>query len=246
MHKSYSYSNIPKGSMNNQFTVNDWMQAIRAPTPYRVGNAKLHVKPRMLAYGALIITAVLILLIYFIPSAHSDRLSINCDYRNNHVTNNYDTNYPLSDPVDSSIGKQYRIAMVTDLDTDSKSADKSSTWISYLKYGNLTISDNYSKVVINFDKTVTLTSKRAEGGRGMELSELVVFNGKLYTVDDRTGIVYEIYKNKVIPWVILSDGNGREEKGKSHHSTYILFGRFKDFKLKDSNCNNIYVYVDTV
>ena len=50
-------------------------------------------------------------------------------------------------------------------------------------------------------------------GRGMELSELVVFNGRLFTVDDRTGIVYEIIDNKVVPWVILSDGNGKETKG---------------------------------
>lgn len=47
----------------------------------------------------------------------------------------------------------------------------------------------------------------------MELSELVVFNGRLFTVDDRTGIVYEIIDNKVVPWVILSDGNGKETKG---------------------------------
>ena len=37
----------------------------------------------------------------------------------------------------------------------------------------------------------------------MELSELVVFNGHLMTVDDRTGVIYKIENNKVIPWVIL-------------------------------------------
>ena len=45
----------------------------------------------------------------------------------------------------------------------------------------------------------------------MELSELVVFNGGLYTVDDRTGVIYRIEGNKVIPWVILPgiwDENG--------------------------------------
>ena len=47
----------------------------------------------------------------------------------------------------------------------------------------------------------------------MELSELVIFNGKLYSVDDRTGVVYQIENNKVVPWVILSDGNGGETKG---------------------------------
>lgn len=32
-----------------------------------------------------------------------------------------------------------------------------------------------------------LESHLAEKGRGMELSDLIVFNGKLYSVDDRTG-----------------------------------------------------------
>lgn len=46
-------------------------------------------------------------------------------------------------------------------------------------------------------------------GRGMELSELVTFNGKLLTFDDRTGLIFEILNNKAIPWVLLMDGDGR-------------------------------------
>lgn len=41
---------------------------------------------------------------------------------------------------------------------------------------------------VRWEKTVELTSHLSEKGRGAELSELVVFNGKLYTVDDRSGI----------------------------------------------------------
>ncbi|XP_060562090.1 soluble calcium-activated nucleotidase 1-like [Ruditapes philippinarum] len=216
LHKSQSYC-APRSSTNgNQFSVNDWMQAIRTPTPYRVGNAKLHVKPRMLAYAAIIFTAVFILFIYFIPS-RSSRFSLNCnnDFIGQKFVNNvmFDSTYPFTSPIKTTLGTQYRIALVTDLDTDSKSTENKNTWKSHLKYGNLTINDNYSKVMINFDKTVTLTSKVSEGGRGMELSELIVFNGRLYTVDDRTGIVYEIIGSRVVPWVILSDGNGKEPKG---------------------------------
>lgn len=44
----------------------------------------------------------------------------------------------------------------------------------------------------------------------MELSELVVFDGRLLTFDDRTGIVYEIVnEQKMVPWVLLVDGDGR-------------------------------------
>lgn len=49
----------------------------------------------------------------------------------------------------------------------------------------------------------------------MELSELVVFNGHLYTVDDHTGVVYRIEDNKAVPWVILPDGDGTVSKGQS-------------------------------
>ena len=47
----------------------------------------------------------------------------------------------------------------------------------------------------------------------MELSELVAFNGHLYSVDDRTGVVYRIEGNQAVPWVILPDGDGSVSKG---------------------------------
>ena len=43
----------------------------------------------------------------------------------------------------------------------------------------------------------------------MELSELIIFNNRLLTFDDKTGIVFEVLSGKVIPWVILMD----KEKG---------------------------------
>lgn len=49
----------------------------------------------------------------------------------------------------------------------------------------------------------------------MELSELVVFNGQLYSVDDRTGVVYRIEGSRAVPWVILPDGDGSVSKGQS-------------------------------
>lgn len=48
---------------------------------------------------------------------------------------------------------------------------------------------------------------------GMELSELVAFNGHLYSVDDRTGVVYRIEGSSAVPWVILPDGDGTVSKG---------------------------------
>ena len=201
----------------NPYTVNDWMKVIRTPTPYRVGNsnARLHLKPRTVAYGAMFLTAIIILMIYFIPNAQRTKMKLPCDQDwLSKFSRTVNTKYPLTDPLVTTEGLQYRIAIVTDLDTDSKSEKKSNTWISYLTYGNLSISEDHKKVSVNFENNpVTLTSGMSQGGRGMELSELVTFNGKLYTVDDRTGFVYEIWKDSVIPWVVLTDGNGREVKG---------------------------------
>lgn len=56
---------------------------------------------------------------------------------------------------------------------------------------------------------IRLTTSYSLKDRGMELSELVVFDGRLLTFDDRTGIIYEIANDGAIPWVLLMDGDGR-------------------------------------
>ncbi len=99
--------------------------------------------------------------------------------------------------------------------------DKKNTWRSYLKFGLLTWDSRKEVVKINWDpgEPVELTSSLSTGGRGMELSELVVFNGQLLSADDRTGVIYKLLQDehsgkwRPVPWVILSDGNGNETKG---------------------------------
>lgn len=62
-----------------------------------------------------------------------------------------------------------------------------------------------------------LVSLIAEGGRGAEFSELVMFGKRLVTFDDRTGLVCEIRnENQLVPRQILMTGSGDE--------------RFKGFK----------------
>ena len=68
------------------------------------------------------------------------------------------------------------------------------------------------------DPSVTLSSGHGEEGRGMELSELQLWNGRMYTGDDRTGIVYEIVDYStanahVVPRYIFMEGDGETEKG---------------------------------
>lgn len=193
-------------------TVHDWMEAIRRPPSYRVGNAKLHVKTRTVAYLMLFSIACLILLVNIIPQNNS-REKCDCSVP-------YDDTYPLSKPYLNANGLTYKIALISDLDKESKSRKKANTWLSYLQTGNLTLSDDHSSVAISMDKNpITLTSSLSQGGRGMELSELVVYNGRLYTVDDRTGIIYFIQNNAVYPWVLLVDGNGTSQKG----TLYVMY-----------------------
>lgn len=125
----------------------------------------------------------------------------------------YNDTYPLTPPERTPQGTRYRIGVIADLDTSSLS-DKKLTWFSYMRRGHLLVSQSGDKVSVEWDaERVVLESHLSEKGRGMELSELVAFNGKLYTVDDRTGVVYQIEGGKAVPWVILPDGDGSVPKG---------------------------------
>jgi len=160
-------------------------------------------------YAVVFIIAVCIV-VFLLPSGqHETRQMILWeDY-------GYNSTYPPTKPLRTSQGIQYRIGIVADPDERSKVDGESNTWRSYLKLGYLILSHDRSKVNVKWDKNeVELKTHLSEGGRGAELSELVVFNGKLLTVDDRSGIVYEIIENKLlVPWVVLPDGNGRTPKG---------------------------------
>ena len=189
------------------------MKAIQRPVPYRVGNAKLHIKTRTIAYIGLFTISIIILLVCILPKQTVYRYR-KCIDDVDYYYNDKETKYPFTDPLKTPLGMQYKIVLITDLDTSSKSSTEKDTYFSYLLYGNLTISDNRKHNIVSFNKSpVTLKSKLAFGGRGMELSELQVFDGKLFSIDDRTGVIYEIVEDKVIPWIILMDGNGKESKG---------------------------------
>ena len=103
------------------------------------------------------------------------------------------------------------------------------------------VSQSGDKVAVEWDADrVVLESHLAEKGRGMELSELVVFNGKLYSVDDRTGIVYHIDGDKAVPWVILPDGDGSVAKGWCYPGgIYPVIHKFFSNRLKQTVLSKI-------
>nr|ABA12135.1 35 kDa putative salivary apyrase SP03 [Phlebotomus argentipes] len=103
-------------------------------------------------------------------------------------------------------------AVIADLDKDSiKDAGKQFT--SIVKYGELRDNgENYDLTMKS--QNLHYFTRFAYNGRGAELSELLNFNSKLFTVDDKTGIVFEVkYGGNLIPWVILANGNSNKQEG---------------------------------
>lgn len=216
---------------DNQFTkqestaitmMQDWMSSGRLPTTYRIGNSTLRCQLNFVVTVAVLGVACLLLLYALLPWGKYHIISDSVDgpgheHGHAHILQEflpYNATYPLTKPVMYGRKVRYKIGVIADLDTDSKCKDEKETWISYLKIGYLTVDRTASEVDIEWeDGMITLKSQIAHGGRGMELSELVVFNGKLYAMDDRTGIIYEVRGDRVIPWVFLNDGAGEAGKG---------------------------------
>jgi len=95
------------------------------------------------------------------------------------------------------------------MDEESKFKDE---WISIFKKGRLKRDDEGLYSVSWTDEKI-YSSKLNEGGRGMELSELIYFNGHLLAFDDRTGAVFELDDEKAIPFKMAMDGDGNTDKG---------------------------------
>uniref|UniRef100_A0A915PNN1 Soluble calcium-activated nucleotidase 1 n=1 Tax=Setaria digitata TaxID=48799 RepID=A0A915PNN1_9BILA len=110
---------------------------------------------------------------------------------------------------------EYRIMAVTDLDKSSKHPMDENRWQSFVVFGILKINKEYTEASLQWnDKAeISLYSTIAADGRSMELSDLAVFDGKLLSIDDRTGIVYRIEGNLAYPWIYISDGPGNATKG---------------------------------
>jgi len=114
----------------------------------------------------------------------------------------------------------FRFAAITDLDQLSRKPNsRKMTFQSMLLPGLLTRNPKTNMYAIQFEKSRMLYSQHNEGGRGMELSELTLYNNRLLAFDDRTGTVFEILnKDKgkgsiVVPRLVITEGNGDTDKG---------------------------------
>lgn len=200
----------------------DWRKALRAAPSYRITSRTF----RFHFYFALLMTglgSLLVIFFYIRPASKSTYSDINWqDSRLQQsipaavISSTYNHTYPLSDPISSNGIDTYRIGLIADMDRKSKEGHgKHAVFNSYFKKGYLSFNRKSNSIDVTFDENppIKLTDSYAYMGRGMELSELVTFNGRILTFDDRTGLVYELVKDVVVPWVLLMDGNGRTSKG---------------------------------
>ena len=202
------------------------------PLTYKMGNSTIRFQRPLVAAMTVVFAALLVLLYVFAVGGRSRsggsddfghyRYSPRLQQQQPTKSYSYNATYPLSTPTMTERGMRYRVAMISDLDEASKVADKKDVWRSYLKRGHFYFDSDTGRASFEWDEgePAELTSSLSNGGRGMELSELIVFDGRLITVDDRTGVIYLVEGNKVVPWHILSDGPGTETKGfKSAYDT---------------------------
>jgi len=111
---------------------------------------------------------------------------------------------------------EYRIVCVADMDVNSfvpSNNRKNDKWKSYLKYGRLRRDPNTSRYTLEWDDRKEITTKLSAGGRGLELSDLAYFQDSLLSMDDRTGLVFDVMSGDAVPKYILMDGDGIKTKG---------------------------------
>lgn len=166
-------------------TLRDWRKALRTPATYRVGNA-VRIQPQ---FVLLILLVGGFLLILFYYNWWTSSQEIQHKWASNSRT--YNSTYPLTQPFILGDVITFRIGIVADLDTNSKSSKQPNTFRSYLKKGTLSYIAGRNLVKVQWDSqpATLLTSTYSHKGRGMELSELIVYDGRLLTFDDRSGMV---------------------------------------------------------
>lgn len=126
---------------------------------------------------------------------------------------NDDIGYNFSHSIITGHKVSLPFAVVADLDKQSKIKDsRKPAFRSIFKTGFLKRSGNqYS---IEWDAEHDMKSALNEAGRGMELSALTPFDGRLFTMDDRSGAVFEVTSQlKVVPRWIVMEGDGANGKG---------------------------------
>ncbi|KAH0486967.1 MAG: uncharacterized protein KVP18_001003 [Porospora cf. gigantea A] len=105
--------------------------------------------------------------------------------------------------------------VIADLDHKSRTESAKPSFKSHLLSGEIWQADDaYHVQWRNDGKPEILYSAMNEAGRGLELSDLTLFGERLYTFDDRTGMVFALLHSRspvepyVLPVQVLVEGDG--------------------------------------
>ncbi|CAJ0590935.1 unnamed protein product [Cylicocyclus nassatus] len=100
-------------------------------------------------------------------------------------------------------------------DSDTKAGIGTYQWEAVKRRGTLFLSPDWQEAQVKWmsNSDVHIKSLYSYNGRGMEMSDLVKFDGHILAPDDKTGIIFAIENDKAVPWVILSSGPGNSTKG---------------------------------
>ncbi len=153
----YTKLSVTEAGSERSDRMQDWRQAIQIPTAYRIGNSTVRLQYQFVM-GVLAVGVIALVMFYNSFShnkPHSTYMlekrippSYDSDHFHNHNlpeprSNSYNSTYPLSTPVRTEKGVRYKIAIISDLDTNSKKDDE---WVSYLKTGELFVDLEKNKV----------------------------------------------------------------------------------------------------
>ena len=146
---------------------------------------------------------------------------------------------------------------MTDLDQLSRLPGEKPIFFSKLLPGYLQYEPSSNKYSINFEQDRQLISAHNEAGRGMELSELTLYQNRLLAFDDRTGSVFEILNQSenesfVVPRFVITEGEGDTDKGMKWEWSTVKNGELyigsmgKEYTKADGtivNTNNLWIAV---
>uniref|UniRef100_F6JY49 35.7 kDa salivary apyrase n=1 Tax=Phlebotomus tobbi TaxID=33402 RepID=F6JY49_9DIPT len=91
--------------------------------------------------------------------------------------------------------------------------DEKNRFTSIVKYGQLKYNGEKYTLSIRSENLHYFTQNTYKG-TGADMSELIYFNNKLYTLNDETGTIYEVkHGGELIPWVTLKNDQGNEKDG---------------------------------
>ncbi|KAI1716939.1 apyrase domain-containing protein [Ditylenchus destructor] len=131
-----------------------------------------------------------------------------------HLSANETQTAQLSSNESKSSYEKVPFVLVADMDELSYGNGENETYVwkspspkGYLLYNMETLEYRF-----DWKETSPHTGRLAYENRGMELSDLKFFNGKLLSPCDKTGVIYWLTSGKAVPLIINSDGNGSHEK----------------------------------